>query len=104
MAKAQLVLCTDSGIAHLAVLAGAPLQVIYGKAGVEAGKEEWRWAFDHMKAHAVAYCEPIIGGWDDPVRVIVTALTRAVPPRGASCRRRAPAYPELRSTSAASTT
>ena len=104
MRKAKLVLCTDSGIAHLAVLAGAPLKVIYGAPGVEAGKEEWHWAFDHMKAHSVAHCEPILGGWDDPVTVLVHVLSHATPRRGACCRATVSRYPKPCRTSAASTT
>lgn len=104
MKKAKMVLCTDSGIAHLAVLAGAPLQVIYGKEGVEAGKEEWRWAFGHMKAHAVNYCEPIIGGWDAPATVVVSVLSKVAAPYGGCCRVWTSRYPKPRSTSAASNT
>jgi hypothetical protein len=87
MQKAKLVLCTDSGIAHLAVLAGAPLQVIYGKEGVEAGKEEWRWAFDHMRAHSIAKCQPILGGWDDPMIVVAHVLAETALPGRSSCSR-----------------
>lgn len=66
MKHARAVVTTDSGIAHLAVLAGAPLGVIYDGPGVEAGKPEWPWAFDHMKTHAVNDCYPIIGAWRNP--------------------------------------
>jgi len=70
MQRARLVLATDSGLAHLAVLAGAPLKVIYGKAGVIPGMENWGWILPHMQAHAITHCEPILGGWDSPEAVI----------------------------------
>jgi hypothetical protein len=72
MHLSQVVLTTDSAMAHLAVLAGAPLWVIYGRAGVEAGKEAWRWTIPHMRAHAVAPVTPIINGWEDPDLVVGT--------------------------------
>ena len=77
MSKARLVVTTDSAIAHLAVLAGARLAVIYDEPGVEAGKPEWPWAFGHMKDHAVNYCSPIIGGWKNP-RVVNDFVARQV--------------------------
>lgn len=70
MQTAKLVLTTDSGMAHLAVLACAPLHIIYGRSGVEAGHESWPWAFDHMRIHARAVCRPICEGWTDPQRVV----------------------------------
>jgi hypothetical protein len=70
MQRAKLVLATDSAMAHLAVLAQAPLKVIYAEPGVEAGKPEWPWALPHMKAHAKAHCEAILHGWDDPSHVV----------------------------------
>jgi ADP-heptose:LPS heptosyltransferase len=103
MKKAKLVLCTDSGIAHLAVLAQAPLAVIYGKAGVEAGKEKWRWVFGHMKAHSVARCEAILGGWEDPNQVIGAVLSSVAQPRRPGCRAQISRYAASHSTSAANT-
>jgi len=70
MRRARLVLATDSGLAHLAVMARAPLKVIYGKAGKASGKTKGRWAFPYMQAHAMAHCEPILGGWDSPDAVV----------------------------------
>jgi len=104
MQQAKLVLCTDSGIAHLAVLAGAPLQVIYGKEGVEAGKEEWRWAFGHMKAHAVNYCEAVTGGWSDSAHVISAVVAKVPPPPSDSCGCRTSRYPGPCGISAATNT
>lgn len=70
MQRCRLVLCTDSGLAHVAVLAQAPLAVIYEKPGVEHGKESWKWCFPKMKAYATAFCEPIVYGWSDVGHVI----------------------------------
>jgi hypothetical protein len=76
---ARLVLCTDSGVAHLAVLAGAPLRVIYGKEGAIV-KDSWQWTFDHMKAHAVASCEAVLNAWDDPEIAVRNVLARVPKP------------------------
>lgn len=73
MEQAKLVVTTDSAMAHLAVLARAPLKVIYDKKGKEAGHPTWPWAFDHMDTHALAHCEPILFGWKDPA-IVVTAI------------------------------
>lgn len=70
MQNCRLVLCTESGMAHLAVLAGAPLAIIYDKEGREAGKEMWPWNYPHLKMYAKNTCEPIVGGWNYPDKVI----------------------------------
>lgn len=77
MSKAKMVLATDSGMAHLAVLAGAPLLVLYEHRGYVPGPEAWPWIMPHMKAHAKAFCEPIAGCWTDP-KVVQDALLRAL--------------------------
>lgn len=69
MQKAKMVIATDSGMAHLAVLAGAPLTVIYETRGELPGPEGWPWIYPHMKAHARAYCEPVLQGWTHPENV-----------------------------------
>lgn len=74
MNNSKLVLATDSGLAHLAVLNQRPLKVIYDIPGKEAGKLEWPWALPHMKAHATDHCEPILYGWDDPDKVITQVI------------------------------
>lgn len=75
MQRCKLVLTTDSGMAHLAVLARAPLKVIYGEPGVETGSPKgWKWVLPQMQEHAYNHCEPILHGWDDPQRVYTEAL------------------------------
>jgi hypothetical protein len=66
MQNCKLVVASESGMAHLAVLAGAPLAVIYDLKGKEAGHHKWSWNFPHLKSYSKAYCEPIIGGWFNP--------------------------------------
>jgi len=66
----RLCVTTDSAMAHLAVLCGAPLAVIYDEPGREAGHPTWPWAFDHMKHHAIAHCEPILYAWGSPDTVV----------------------------------
>ena len=73
MNASKLVLATDAGLAHLAVLNGSSLRVIYDKQGVEAGKPEWPWALPHMKKYATAECQPILNGWNNP-SVVVEAV------------------------------
>lgn len=70
MRMSPLTVTTDSAMAHLAVLAGAPLKVIYDEPGREAGHPKWPWAFDHMKRHAIAHCEPVLFGWKSPDTVL----------------------------------
>lgn len=77
MSTAKMVLATDSGMAHLAVLAGAPLLVLYENRGYVPGPEGWPWIMPHMKAHAKAFCEPIVGCWTDP-KVVQDALLRTL--------------------------
>lgn len=72
MQSARLVLATDSGLAHLAVLAGCPLKVIYDQPGKEAGHPSWPWVLPHMQAYSVTHCEPICHGWHDPTLVALT--------------------------------
>lgn len=70
MQNCKLVLCTESGMAHLAALAGAPLAIIYDKEGREAGYEKWPWNFGHIKSYSKNFCVPIIGGWNNPSLVV----------------------------------
>lgn len=70
MQSCKLVVATESGMAHLAALAGAPLAIIYDVEGREAGHEKWPWNFPHIKAYSKNYCEPIIDGWNKPEVVI----------------------------------
>jgi ADP-heptose:LPS heptosyltransferase len=75
MNAATVVLATDSGLAHLAVLNQNPLRVIYDEPGKEAGHPKWPWVLPHMKAHAVASCEPILYGWNSPETVVSSVLS-----------------------------
>jgi ADP-heptose:LPS heptosyltransferase len=77
MSKAKMVIATDSGMAHLAVLAGAPLLVVYEARGKVPGPEGWPWILPHMQAHARAFCEPVLECWSRPENV-ADALIRAV--------------------------
>ena len=70
MQSCKLVLCTESGMAHLAALAGAPVAIIYDAEGKEAGHPKWPWNLPHIKSYAKAYCEPIVGGWNNPQVVV----------------------------------
>jgi ADP-heptose:LPS heptosyltransferase len=72
-----MVIATDSGMAHLAVLAQAPLLVIYETRGKLPGPEGWPWILPHMQAHAQAFCEPVLGCWSEPKNV-QDALLRAL--------------------------
>lgn len=77
MSKAKMVIATDSGMAHLAVLTGAPLLVLYELRGKLPGPEGWPWILPHMQAHALAFCEPVLGAWSDP-KVVQDAVLKAV--------------------------
>ena len=66
----RLVVTTESGMGHLAVLAGAPLKIIYDRKGREAGHPTWRWNLPHMQAYSKNHCEPILLGWNDPAKVV----------------------------------
>lgn len=66
----ELAVTTDSGMAHLAVLCGTPLHVIYDEPGREAGHPKWPWVLPHMKEYAKAFCEPICFGWKSPDLVV----------------------------------
>ncbi len=68
--SAKLVVTTESGMGHLAVLAGAPLKVIYDRKGREAGHPTWRWNLPHMQEYSKNHCEPILLGWNDPAKVV----------------------------------
>lgn len=66
----KLAVMTDSGGAHLSVLCGAPLKVIYGRPGRTSQRRWIKWHEDEVKRLAVNHCEPILGGWLDPARVV----------------------------------
>ena len=74
MQSAKLVVTTESGMGHLAVLAGAPLKVIYERRGREAGHPTWRWNLPHMQAYSKNHCEPILMGWNDPAKVVAESI------------------------------
>ncbi len=66
MQRARMVITSDSGMAHLAILCGAKLFVIYDEPGLEAGKSEWPWTFEHMHDNSIAPCQAIPYGWGNP--------------------------------------
>ena len=75
MNVARVVLATDAGLAHLAVLNQSPLLVIYDQPGVEAGKPEWPWVLPHMQRHATVDCNPIINGWNNSQVVVDSVVS-----------------------------
>lgn len=64
----KLAIMSCSGPAHLAVLCGAPLKVIYDRPG-KAVDGKGRWYMEDMQAFATAHCGPILHAWKDPGRI-----------------------------------
>jgi hypothetical protein len=69
----RLALMSCSGPAHLAVLCGTPLKVIYDKPN-RAVDGRGKWYMHIMQSVAVAYAEPILYGWNNPQKVVDETL------------------------------
>lgn len=68
LCNAKLAVMSCSGTAHLAVLCGTPLKVIYDEPG-RAVDGNGPWYMEAMQKFATAHCEPIIHAWNDPEKI-----------------------------------